>query len=58
MNMVYQKEKAKRDFKFKEERTDLQRNLSQLIKSMELSNYLLIVISILLAGIFLRLVFW
>jgi len=53
----YEKEKAKRKFKFKEERTEFERALRQIIKLDEMRNYCLIAILMILLGIFIRLVF-
>ncbi len=53
----YEKDKAKRDFQFKEERTDLQRVLGDLSEQARIIVTLLLVIAMILGGIFLRLVF-
>lgn len=59
MNVIardHKKEKAKRDWKFKEERTELERSLTDLNKRAELISYFLAAIFMVLLGIFIRLV--
>ena len=56
MSQAHQKEKAKREYKFKEERTELQRTLGILEKNTNITNILLIIIAMTLFGIFIRLV--
>jgi len=54
LEQTHRKEKAKRDYKFREERTDLQRVLGDLTKKADLTNTLLIIIAMTLLGIFVR----
>ena len=53
----YQSKKGKRGFIYKEERTELQRALKEWLQETKTTNFVLIVIAMLLVGIFLRLVF-
>ncbi len=57
LKMSYEKEKAKREFKFKEERTICERNLRELLKQSQSIVYLLLVIAMILLGVFLRMIF-
>jgi len=50
----YEKIKAKREFKFKEERSEFERYLRESLKSAGLQNYLLIIIAMILLGIFIH----
>jgi len=49
--------KKKRDYKFTQERTEFERALKEWLIEAKKTNYVLYVIAMLLAGIFLRLVF-
>jgi len=53
---AYQRDKEKQNYKFKAERTDFQRSLSDLLKKLEISNYLLALIFMTLFGIFIRMI--
>ena len=53
----YSKEKAKRDYKFREERSELQRVLGDLTKKVDFTNTLLIIIAMTLIGMFVRMLF-
>ena len=50
------KAKAKREYKFKEEKTVFEQAVKDLLKKQETTNYLLGIVAMLLLGIFLRLV--
>lgn len=52
----YEKEKSRRDFKFKEEKTTLERALRDWLKLTAVTNYTLFAIAMILLGIFIRLV--
>jgi hypothetical protein len=56
--MTYQNPKKKNDFKFKEERTDLQRYFRDSLKYQKWMFYGIIGICMILAGIYVRLVAW
>ena len=53
-NVDFRKERAKRDFQFKEEKAAFERNLSHFAKQQELTNYLLFAIAMILLGLFIR----
>ena len=55
--MSYEKAKARRDYRFKVERTELERALQEWLRESKKINYVLLVIAMLLVGIFLRMVF-
>ena len=52
----YDKEKARRKWKYKEEKTELQRSFKKMIELLTWANYYLIIIGMILVGIFVKLV--
>ena len=57
MSYQNEKERAKQNFKVKEERTKIEQAMSELVKEARFANYLLILIGMILLGIFIRMLF-
>jgi len=55
--MNYEKVKAQRKYKYKEERTAFELALREWVRETKTANYILLIIAMLLLGIFLRMVF-